>query len=372
MKNDLPSGLTKRLRARLAPFALRAAIGTLLPALCALLAAPAGATEVNVVGLFPGKALVSINGSSPRTLSPGQKTPEGVVLVSAAGDSAVLDIDGKRRSLRLGEAYAAQASSPAGGGDSVTLTADTRGHYSTVGAINGRSTQFMVDTGATMVWLSSDLATRLGIPWQRGRTFTVSTAGGSKTAYAVQLDSVRIGNLALDKVDAAVGEGAGTGETALLGMTFLSRLSMNRDGARLVLSRKEGSTERDSRDKRPRLTVKDDGKGMFFTQATINGTTLPFIVDTGATSVSIDLAMAQQIGVNLQKATPAMGSTANGPVRIWLVKFDSVTVGPITLYGVDGTVRDSGGIGAGLLGMSFLNRLELQRDGEALTMIKRF
>jgi len=250
------------------------------------------------------------------------------------------------------------------------LTADGRGHYNTIGAINGRSASFMVDTGASIVWMSSDLANRLNIAWQRGRPFTVSTAGGTKTAYGIELDNVRIGNLTLDKVEAAVGEGAGTGETALLGMTFLSRLSLSRDGNHLILSRKETGA-RSGKDARPQLTLKDSG-GMFAASVTVNGTPLPFVVDTGATSVSIDAGMAQRIGLNYRQGTPAMMSTANGPMRSWLVKFDSVSLGPITLYGVDGSVREGGELGVGLLGMSFLNRVEMHRDGEAMTLIKRF
>ena len=46
-----------------------------------LAALPALAAEVNVIGLFPGKAVVVINGAPPRTLSVGQKTPEGVTLL---------------------------------------------------------------------------------------------------------------------------------------------------------------------------------------------------------------------------------------------------------------------------------------------------
>ena len=340
-----------------------------LLSLCALLPAAAGATEVNVVGLFPGKALISINGGAPRTMAIGQKAPEGVTLVSTGADGAVVDVDGKRRSLRLGEPYVAQA--PVAGSETAILTADSMGHYNTMGAINGRSAQFMVDTGASMVWLSADLANRLGIPWQRGRMFTASTAGGDKTAYAIVLENVRIGNITLDKVDAGVADGAGTGETVLLGMTFLSRLTMLRDGSRLVLSRKGGGAE-DTRDARPRLTIPGTGRGVFTTSVALNGVAMPFVVDTGASSVSIDAAMAQQLGIDYQKGRPAISSTANGLVRSWLIKFDSVAVGPITLYNVDGTVREGSSLGVGLLGMSFLNRVEMRREGEAMTLIKRF
>ena len=80
--------------------------------LCALLGAAAGAASVGVVGLFPGKAVVSINGGAPRTLGVGQKTAEGVALIAASGDSATFDIGGLRRVLRMGE-MAGTAGAPA-------------------------------------------------------------------------------------------------------------------------------------------------------------------------------------------------------------------------------------------------------------------
>lgn len=340
-----------------------------------LLAAQAAyAATVNVVGLFPGKAIVSINGGAPRTLSVGQKTSEGVTLVSSAGDSAVLEIDGKRSTLRLGEAYAAQGGgTDSGQADSVTLSADSTGHYRTLGMVNGRATQFLLDTGAFTVWLSSDLANRLGVPYRQGDRITAQTAGGPKPAWMVKLESVRIGGLTLRDVDAAVAEGAGTGDIALLGQSFLSRVNMYRDGNRLVLSRKDGGGGTlDARDKRARLTLQDSGRGMFATNVTVNGNSFPFIIDTGATLVSIDAGMAQQMGLNYRSGTPSISATAAGQVRSWRVRFDSVTLGPITIYGVEGSVREGGEMGVGLLGMSFLSRVEMHREGENLTLVKRF
>ncbi len=74
-------------------------IRNLIAAAASAAAFGAAATEVNVVGLFPGKAVVTINRGAPRTLSVGQKTPEGVVLVSVDNRAAVLEIDGKKQSL---------------------------------------------------------------------------------------------------------------------------------------------------------------------------------------------------------------------------------------------------------------------------------
>ena len=338
--------------------------------LLAAAACGAVAATVNVVGLFPGKALVSIDGGAPRTLAVGQRTPEGVTLVSVGGEAAVFDIDGRRHTLRMGEAWRAAAPAAGSGAETLVLAPDSTGHYATVGAVNGRAVRFFVDTGASMVWLSAELAQRLGVDYQRGRPMSVTTAGGVRSAWAVRLASVRVGNITLTDVEGAVGEGQGTGDTALLGMSFLGRLSLTREGDRLRLAPREAT--RAGTDSRPSVTLSESRNGMFATNAQINGVALPFLVDTGATSVAIDMGMAERIGLNYQKGTPMLAHTAAGQVRAWRVKLDTVTVGAITLYNVDGTVLEGPGAGIGLLGMSFLSRLDMRRDGGALVLIKRF
>src|SRR5258708_4949643 len=91
-----------------------------------LAATDASATDVTVSGLFTNKALVQIDGGPLRTLSVGQKTAEGVVLVSVDRDAATLDVDGKRVTLGLGRARM-QLSSPTA--ESTTLMADLQSHF---------------------------------------------------------------------------------------------------------------------------------------------------------------------------------------------------------------------------------------------------
>lgn len=336
----------------------------------------AHAARVAVLGLFPGKAVVSLDGGAPRTLAAGQKIADGMTLAAVGADAATIEAGGRRISLRIGESFGtpgapAAPSGAANGGDTVVLSADSGGHYVTVGAINDRAVKFFVDTGASMVWMSAEVAKRIGLDYARGQQFQVRTAGGPRSAYAVRLASVRVGSITLTDVEAGVGEGAGTGDTVLLGMSFLSRLSMTRDGNVLRLSRKSAATD-DSRDTRPRITLTETRSGLFATTARVNGTVLPFLVDTGATSVSLDAAMAERIGIDYRKGTPGMSQTANGPVRTWRIRLDSLAVGPITVYGVEASILDGPGVGVGLLGMSFLNRVEMRREGETLILVKRF
>jgi aspartyl protease family protein len=98
------------------------------------------AVEVNVIGLFPDKALVEINGRKARVLSVGQSSPEGVKLISATGNSAVFEIEGKRLTSQLGQSISANFVSS--NKPTVTLIADGRGHFVTSGTIDGTTTQF--------------------------------------------------------------------------------------------------------------------------------------------------------------------------------------------------------------------------------------
>jgi len=354
----------------------RAVLNALLWAALLGRAGTVAAAMVSVAGLFPGKVLLSVDGGAPRSLAAGQKSPEGVTVVAIAAETVTLEFGGARRALRVGESWAttgvaaAPAAVPATGGD-IVLSADSGGHYTTVGAINDRAVRFMVDTGASVVWISSEVANRVGIDYRRGQPIVVHTAGGTRSAFAVRLPSVRVGPITLTDVEGAVGEGAGTGETGLLGMSFLSRLSMVRDGNQLRLSQKEGT--RSAPDTRPQIALNQKRAGLFVAEALVNGIKLPFMVDTGATHIALDIAMARRIGLHFEKGAPAIAQTANGTVRSWRVKLDSVSLGPITQYNVDATVLDGPGMGgAGLLGMSFLSRLEIKREGETMVLIKRF
>ena len=206
----------------------------IVASLSLLLAGAANATEVNVIGLFPNKAVVVIDGGAPRVLSVGQKPVEGVTLISTDRESATLSIDGRKKTLRIGQHQAGPA--PAASSQSATLTADSRGHFVVDGQINGGAVRFLVDTGATTIALSSGDAARLGIDYRKGQPDVVGTANGTAQAYRVKLDTVRVGDIVVNNVDAVV-----LGNPmpfALLGMTFLGRMEMKREGQTMVLIRR--------------------------------------------------------------------------------------------------------------------------------------
>ena len=200
----------------------------------ALLASQALAAEVTLVGLIGAKAIVVIDGGAPRTLAPGQKTAEGVVLLGTEKDGASFEIEGRKRTLHMGQAYSAATRA---GRQNVTLGADQNGHFVTMGSINGGSVRFLVDTGATLVALPAAEATRLGIDYLHGQRGQVQTANGMAVAYRVKLDTVRIGDIEVNSVDAVVSEGDTMG-LILLGMSFLKRMEMRRDGESMTLTKR--------------------------------------------------------------------------------------------------------------------------------------
>jgi aspartyl protease family protein len=188
-----------------------------------------------VVGLFPGKAVVIIDGAQPRTIAVGQKQAEGVTLLSTASNSAVFDIEGKRQTLDLGEHFAAP-SSGGNAGNTLKLSADTSGHFWTMGQINGRSVRFLIDTGATSVALPANAARSMGIDFTKGQRGFSKTAGGVVAIWRISLDAVTIGEMTLYGIEASVFESEL--DVALLGMSFLNRVEMKRDGPQMTLTKR--------------------------------------------------------------------------------------------------------------------------------------
>jgi aspartyl protease family protein len=196
--------------------------------------ATAGAADVVVSGLFTNKAVVQVDGGPLRTLAVGQATPEGVRLVSVDRESAVFEIAGKRTVLGIGQARIAR-SEPAA--QSATLVADTAGHFTADGKVNGQPIRFMVDTGATVTAIPAADARRLGIDVAKGQLVLLRTANGTARGRQVKLDVVSVGGVTLYGVEAVVMEGDGLA-LPLLGMSFLNRMDMKREGSVLTLTRR--------------------------------------------------------------------------------------------------------------------------------------
>lgn len=210
----------------------------LRPALGALLlagACAAHAQSVMLSGTIGSRAILVIDGGAPRTLAPGQSA-QGVRLVSVQGDQAVVESGGQRSLLRMDMPVSVGAQGAVGGGTRIVLPADSRGHFMTQGAINGRSVQFMLDTGATSVALSAADALRIGLDTSKAQPVQVRTANGVAQGHLLRLSSVRVGDVEVRDVDAVVSPQAMP--YVLLGNSFINRFSMRRDADQMVLERR--------------------------------------------------------------------------------------------------------------------------------------
>jgi aspartyl protease family protein len=230
MLRELPTmGICNRFRCCIRfPLAFIVATILLLPGL-------SGATDVQVVGLTPGRSAVVVIDGNTMTLEVGESV-DGVTLVRVDSDGAVLRVDGRTRTLPL---EAQGAGEPGGGGtgaSSVRLSADGSGHFIARGAINGRSVRFLVDTGASLTTLSKAEAKRIGLRYRGGQGAALSTANGLVRGWRISLGSVRVGQVTVNDVDAVVIDS--DLPVALLGMSFLDRFDMTREGSYLVLRRR--------------------------------------------------------------------------------------------------------------------------------------
>lgn len=194
----------------------------------------AHAATVGLSGVFGSRAVIVSGDNTLHTLRVGQTTPDGVRLLSVGSDSAVVEIDGVRQNLELGERVVNAGSQ---GTDSrVMIEGDSRGHFLVLGSVNGATMRFLVDTGATAVSMGAVDALRAGIDYRQGRRGQSQTANGVVPIWIVKLSSIRIGAIELAGVDAVVHESEMP--FVLLGMSFLNRMQMTREGSRLVLERR--------------------------------------------------------------------------------------------------------------------------------------
>jgi aspartyl protease family protein len=120
-----------------------------------------------------------------------------------------------------------------------------------------------------------------------------------------------------------------------------------------------------------KVVMTADNQGHFFTTGTVNGVSVRFLVDTGATMISLGANDARRIGLDFNRGQKGMTQTANGQSVVSKIQLDTVRIGDVTLHNVDALIHQTE-MPMALLGMSFLNRMEMQRDGSTMTLKKRF
>jgi aspartyl protease family protein len=121
----------------------------------------------------------------------------------------------------------------------------------------------------------------------------------------------------------------------------------------------------------PSVVLQADSRGHFIVNAQVNGTPLRALVDTGATTVAINMSDARRTGVNFAGAQRVWVQTAGGTRQALAVRLANVRVGEVLVHDVEATVSEADELPIALLGMSFLSQLEMQRSGRTLTLTRR-
>ena len=116
------------------------------------------------------------------------------------------------------------------------------------------------------------------------------------------------------------------------------------------------------------MTANSDGH--FITQGKINGQAVTFMVDTGATVVSIGQGEADRLGLNYKNGASGFANTANGRIPVRAVTLSSVRVGDVEIGNVEAIVLPNQ-LQQILLGNSFLTRFQMKRDNDTMRLEKK-
>ena len=194
---------------------------------------------------------------------------------------------------------------------------------------------------------------------------------------AVAADVALIGTFeakaAILSIDAGAPKTIKVGQ-AFGGVTVVSvekdRVTVDIDGKRRTLVR--GQTYSSSGTSGAQnVTLLASAGGHVLAEGMVNGGAVRFVVDTGATLVALPGSDASRLGIDYRKGEAGTIQTAAGPTPAYRVKLNTVRIGGIELNNVDGVVIENG-LPVALLGMSFLNRVEMKQESGRMTMIRRF
>lgn len=112
--------------------------------------------------------------------------------------------------------------------------------------------------------------------------------------------------------------------------------------------------------------------GMYLTSGTVNGFTVDFVVDTGASVIALNSETAKRLGLNYLDAKQISVRTASRVEQAYSLQLESVQLGDISLNNVAAVVIDGPEPQRALLGMSFLNAFDIERKGERMDLRRKF
>jgi aspartyl protease family protein len=114
------------------------------------------------------------------------------------------------------------------------------------------------------------------------------------------------------------------------------------------------------------VRLKQNRYGHYVATGKINHQPVTFLLDTGATLISIPSSIAQKL--QLEKGYPSQSRTANGTITVYATRLDSVSIGAIELKNIRGTINPHMEGDEILLGMSFMKHLEMTQKGKLMVL----
>jgi aspartyl protease family protein len=211
---------------------------------------------------------------------------------------------------------------------------------------------------AVLIFLASAAAMLASLPARAAEVSLIGTFGATAAILSIDGGAPKT---------VKVGQSAG-------GIKLISveqdRATIEADGKRRILQRGQTYSSGAGTGQQS-VTLSVGAGGHFMADGQINGGAIRFVVDTGATAVAIPASDANRLRIDYTKGRRGTTQTAGGPTTAYLVTVDSVRVGGIELQNVEVIVIEQG-LTVALLGNTFLNRMEMRREGQTMTLIKRF
>ncbi|UGQ46673.1 retropepsin-like aspartic protease family protein [Massilia endophytica] len=182
-------------------------------------------------------------------------------------------------------------------------------------------------------------------------------------------------NRALLSVDGAAPRMYGVGATLPDGgkLVAVSRgdATIEHNGQRYTVALGQPAARAGSAGKSEKLVLAPDAQGHYVVQGEINSVSARMLIDTGASLIALPGHEAERMGIDFRKGRRVYVSTANGQTVAWRVKLDTLRLGDMELHALDALVHESG-LPIILLGNSFLNRFDMRRDGDQMTLQRRY
>lgn len=195
--------------------------------------APFAAPHVEIEGLMPPNAAV-LNIDGERKLLKLGQTHQNVTLVAVYSRTATLEIEGRQAIMGLSQRVGANYQPVVE--KSVDIPRNQNLQYRTTAHINGRKTEVLVDTGANIVAINAREAARLGVDVKGAKAVVLETASEKVNGWQVRLRSIDVGGMRVDGVEAVVIEGEFPA-TVLLGMSFLKHVKIKENQGIMTLYR---------------------------------------------------------------------------------------------------------------------------------------